>query len=212
MVNRSRIRMVRIGNGILTSRGWATNTREKWSVHFQSELKHNTVLFVSAKMDTYIASRDTACVVCPMTHYINRGELKMPKLVSNVVCRLYGVSEKPNKNGEYKLKPFDDDAFNKEFDESKIKDVLTDLTNALYKSEEGCRWFLMEFTDEKCDDEVFTIKIDCNKRLEIPNITDLFNRDSVDAGPGYFKYFILVNATRTEYRWVVVSSYTVYSG
>ena len=135
------------------------------------------------------------------------------KLVRNNMIRLFGVSKKPDKSGKFKLVPFDNDAFNKEFDAAKIENMLSDLTKALYPFEEGrfggSRWFQVCPPDEYDEDaeEVSCIEFDVYKRLEILDITDLIDVDS-----GIFQYFILVNGTHTEYQWVVASMHIVYSG
>ena len=135
----------------------------------------------------------------------------MPKLEKNIMVRLYGVSEKMGKKGLYKLVPFKNEPFNKEINESEIKDTLTNLTKALYPSDEVSfgerRWFQVcpEYDDTN-ENEPFCIEFDVYKRLEIRDITDLIDVDS-----GIFQYFILVNETHTEYQWVVVSTHIVYS-
>ena len=134
----------------------------------------------------------------------------MPKLQVREVFRLFGVSEKRNKKGGYALVPFKNDAFNKEFDEDKLEDTLTDLVNDLYSSEAQYPWlkcrFLFDSDTEPNEQETFCIEIGDDERLEIEDISDL-----IDTGSGIFQFFIFVNPTREDYRWIVVSLCRVYT-
>jgi hypothetical protein len=132
------------------------------------------------------------------------------------MIKLYGVSEKPDKNGDYKLVKFKNKAFNEVMDEAKIEETLTNLVNDLYGHEDGCRWFHACVEDDSEEVEVLCFDLNdggvswlpYSKRLEIQNIMDL-----IDAGSGVFQYFILVNGKRTEYQWVVSAWQSiVYSG
>ena len=134
----------------------------------------------------------------------------MPKLVTRNKFRLYGVSEKLDKRGLYKLVRFKNKAFNEEKNECVIEDMLTNLTNDLYPSDDESfhrsRWFQVCPDDDMNEGEPICIEFDIYKRLDIRNITDLIDTDS-----GIFQYFILVNGTLTEYQWVVASIHIVYS-
>jgi len=136
----------------------------------------------------------------------------MGNLVACRMVRLYGISKKSGKSDEFKLVPFKNDAFNENIDESELSDTLTDLAKDLY-GQDGCRWFQAYFENDEDlqETESFCFEIDYDDRLEIRNLIDLIDSDT-GAGYGCFRYFILVNGSRSKYDWVVVSSLgTIYS-
>ena len=130
----------------------------------------------------------------------------MNNLVACRMVRLYGVSAKPGRSDEFKLVPFDNDAFNEDIDENDHDDVLTDLANDLYGQEDGCHWF--EITEDMCDDGTVCVEIDHHEHFEFRNIMGM-----VDVDPEGSRFFIIVNGGRTNYDWIVAASQgTVYSG
>ena len=136
----------------------------------------------------------------------------MGNLVACRPTRLYGVSKKSGKSGEFKLVPFDNDAFNVEIDESDVEETLTDLVKDLYGHEDRCCWFSVYLCDDDDLEETKALcfDIDYDDRLEIRNIVDLIDDGELS---GCFQYFILVNGKRTKYQWVVAHcDCTVYSG
>jgi len=134
----------------------------------------------------------------------------MPKLQVRAMVRLYGVSEKLNKKGLYKLLPFKNKAFNEEIGESEIEDTLTKLVNDLYCHETQYPWvkcrFLFDFDTDPNELETVRIEIDDDEFLGIEDITDI-----IDTGSGCCQFYIIVNPTRTEYRWIVATLYNVYT-
>ena len=128
-------------------------------------------------------------------------------LFTNKVCRLFFVSEKPDKNGKYQLVQIDDKAFNKDIDEDKMDDALTDLVKEFFYREDGCCLFNAYFNADKDDDKTVCARLNYCEKLEIRNITH-----KIDLPPGgYFQYFVIVNVPRRIYHWVVVSLHTIYS-
>ena len=84
--------------------------------------------------------------------------------------------------------------FHKPIEGCEINDTLTELTKTLYKHEES-RWY--EITGNMCDGGVVQIGIKYNERVFIPLIID-----DIDVGEGEYRFFIIVNESRTEYQWV----------
>ena len=157
-------------------------------------------------MDTFASRTVARCGMSDGVHASIGEFIIMGKLVSRKVYRLYIVSEKPDKRGKYQLGLFDKKTFNKEIDEDKIEDTLTDLVNYVYYRQNGCCWFDVCINDDSDEGKTFCTTIDNFNRLEIQNITNM-----IDLVPGSFLFYILVNGIRTECRWVVASIHTVYS-
>jgi hypothetical protein len=124
------------------------------------------------------------------------------KLNANNWTRLYRLSAEPNERGRYTLEPFTDNntAFNQNIEEDSLDESLTEL------AADGS-WH--EITDDNyADDGKIHIDFDGDDRLEIRDITG-----SVDHEPEKCRFFVLVDAERSEYEIVVaVYSGTVYSG
>ena len=95
----------------------------------------------------------------------------MPNLELLSAFRLFGVAQKPGRNGLFRLEKFKNDVFNHPIDSSEVEGTLTDLTKALYNFEEGCCWY--EMTGDKCEGETFRIKIEQNEWLVIFQFWDL---------------------------------------
>jgi len=109
--------------------------------------------------------------------------------------RLFGVSESPNENGEYPLESFDNDAFNEDIDADDLDESLTRLADATYG--QGSRWY--EVTDDSFDDNgKVCIEINDDDRLELQDITD-----KIDTDTEHSRFYILVDAQLSDYRWVV---------
>jgi hypothetical protein len=88
------------------------------------------------------------------------------------------------------------DEFNEYIDEEMFDETLNAL--AFATCGQGGRWF--EITDDLYDGAgKFSIEVDDNDRLEIKDITDgipVFSRDT--------RFYIVVNESLTDYRWVIV--------
>jgi len=132
----------------------------------------------------------------------------MLKLEKMEVFGLHGLSKKPNKNGQFRLVEFKNDAFNKPIEGKEIVNTLADLTDDLYSLDEGSCWY--EITADMCDGTTDLVEIETEdgNTLAIPKITD-----KVDLDEGQYRFFIIVNEDRTEYQWVVALLYgTTYLG
>ena len=128
-------------------------------------------------------------------------------LFSRKICRLYFVSEKPDKNGKYQLVQIDDKAFNQDIDEDKIEDTLTDLAKDFFYREDGCCWFNVYFNDKQDDEKTFRARFSFSESLEIRNISH-----KIDLPPGgVFLFYVVINLPRRTYQWVAVSMHTIYS-
>jgi hypothetical protein len=135
-----------------------------------------------------------------MAYHLIIGEVEMPKLVVRETFGLLGVSQKPNKNGLFRLvrfknRAFKNRAFNQPVRGSMIEQTLTDLTKSLYNFEEGSRWF--EITGGKHKGETIRIEITDYECLLIPNIIN-----KIIVGEWEYRFFIIVNGERTEYQWI----------
>ena len=127
------------------------------------------------------------------------------RLSTSMAFRLYGVSEHLNEDGVYPLESFEDDAFNEDIDADDLDGTLNELADVTY----GQRSHWYEITDDSYDSEgKICISINDDDRLEIQDITEKIDIDSEDS-----RYFILVDAKLSEYRWVVAEPKgAVYSG
>ena len=129
------------------------------------------------------------------------------RLLKQSMYRLYDLSEKQNEDGCYELVPFSDDiaAYNQDIVADSIDETLTELADALYG--QGSRWY--EITDgDYTEDGKIDMEIDDDNRLEIRDITD-----TIDSDPERSQFFIVVDANRTDYQWVIATSQgAVYSG
>ena len=129
---------------------------------------------------------------------VGERNVKMTKLFSRKLFRLYGVSDSPNENEEYLLEAFNDDAFNEDIDVEDLNETLTGLADATYG--QGSRWH--EIIDDHFEDNgKVCIEINDDDRLEIQDITDKIATDSEHP-----KFYILVDAQLSDYCWVVAES------
>jgi hypothetical protein len=132
------------------------------------------------------------------------------KLHAQEFVRLCAVAETKDKSGKYPLQQFSAhmNSFNKTIDSRDIDDTLWGITNALlgeykedqrYKSRSCC-----EVTKEIKPDENGRLCFDIGNhdRLAVRNIVNKINL----AGVERCRFFVLINAQRTEYRWVVAVS------
>ena len=133
----------------------------------------------------------------------------MPKLFSRKMYRVYCVSERPGRYSLHRLVKFKKTAFNKEIDEDKLQDTLTDLATDLFGHTAGCQCIEIDDTDAVSEEETLYLKIDGMSRLEIRNIINSIDLN-VDESV-IFRYYILVNTIRKKCEWVVAFEHTVYS-
>ena len=120
----------------------------------------------------------------------------MPSLDSRKVYKMYVVSEKQNKRGKFRLVPFDNDVFNKETDESEIADTLFGFADTLYDKDEKTR--CLEIIDDMRNAGTVRFKFKDDERVFIPDIID-----KIDLGQGSFRFYLVINTTHKEYKWVV---------
>ena len=143
----------------------------------------------------------------PCVNPADAGEraVKMPKLSSREMFRLYGVSENLNEDGVYSLESFDDDAFNEDIYIDDLDETLNGWADATYG--QGGRW--CEITDDSFDSEGnISIEINGDDRLEIQDIIDKISTDSERS-----RFYVGVDAQLSEYRWVVAEpTGAVHSG
>jgi hypothetical protein len=136
---------------------------------------------------------------------LNDRRIKMPNLVSMEKFRLCSVSDNHDENGLYSLVRLDNNDFNKVIVDSEIEGTLTDLTQDFYGQDDDCQWY--EITGDVCKHGVVGIDLDDDGRcLVISSIID-----QIDVGEGFYRFFVIVNGLRTEFRWIAaVSLGTVY--
>lgn len=120
--------------------------------------------------------------------------------------RLYDVSAEADEHGHYGLESFTDASYNEVIGEDELGESLTELADALF-GQSGCSHY--EITDDVVTgtNGKLCIDLDDNDRLEVRDIVAQINAD-----PDESRIYVLVNATRTEHRWVTaLSEGTVYS-
>lgn len=126
----------------------------------------------------------------------------MKMLMKEEKYRLFQVADEVNEQGLYDLTPFDNEAYNREFDIHDLNDELDGLSNYMYGGgqffeiadviEPG---FLIECIDGK-------IRIHYNDDvIKIRDITD-----QIDTDPDDSTFFILVSKDYSEYSWIVAVS------
>ena len=127
-------------------------------------------------------------------------------LHSTETYRLYDVSEEPDENGRYGLESFADTAYNEVIGKTELDKSIGQLADARF-GQNGSRYF--EITDdvETGEQGKLCLDLDDNDWLEVNDIVD-----KIDVAPEESRLYVLVNASRTEYRWVAaVSEGVVYS-
>ena len=128
-------------------------------------------------------------------------------LNANHLFRLYAVSEKED-SGKHTLEAFDVDvnAYNEAIDEGELDDNLRGLGDVLF-GENGCHHFELVHGDVSTENGRICFD-DGDDHIEVRDIYD-----KIDADPEECRFFVIVNASRTAYGWVVaVPQGTVYSG
>ena len=126
-------------------------------------------------------------------------------LTSTKTFRLYDVSTKLDEHGYYGLEAFTNNAFNEVIGEEELNETLGDLAGDLFG--QSSRWH--EITDNVMTGKngKLCIDLDNNDWLEVRDIVAQIDADQEDC-----RFYVLVNASRMEYGWVVaVPEGTVYS-
>ena len=127
-------------------------------------------------------------------------------LTATKTFRLYDVSAQAGEHGHYGLEAFAENAYNEVIDVEELDESLRELADVLF-GQSGCRYF--EITDDVQTAKNGKLCLDFgdNDWLEVRDIVDKIN-----VAPEEARLYVLVNATRTEHRWVAaLSEGMVYS-
>jgi len=117
------------------------------------------------------------------------------KLYASNLLRLYAVGDS-DENGDCKLEEFDNGDFNETIDAVEIDTTLRELTDSIYG-----RGDCFEITNDMREDDKIVIELDGDDRIEIRDV-----RLDVDVNPEDVRFFVSVNAQRSEYQWIVAAS------